>query len=58
MARTVAVYFLPSETAEQDFAGRTAVVVDLLRASTSIATALAAGARDVVPADSPERSDS
>lgn len=55
MPRTVAVYFLPAETSAQDFAGRAAIVVDLLRASTTIATALAAGARDVIPAESPER---
>ena len=55
MPRTIDVYFLPAETSAQDFAGRAAIVVDLLRASTTIATALAAGARDVIPAESPER---
>jgi 2-phosphosulfolactate phosphatase len=53
--RKVEVYFLPAEIAGADVAGRTAVVVDLLRASTSIATALASGARYVLPVDSPER---
>jgi len=55
MPRKVAVHFLRAETSSEDFLGRTAIVVDLLRASTTIATALANGARDVIPAGSPER---
>lgn len=55
MSRSVEVYFLPAETDENTFAGHTAIVVDLLRASTTIITALANGAREVIPAESPER---
>lgn len=55
MSRKVDVHFLPAETSAEDFIGRTTVVVDLLRASTTIATALARGARDIIPAESPER---
>ncbi len=48
------VYFTPLAVAPNEFAGRTVVVVDLLRASTSIAVALAAGAKEVLPAASTE----
>ena len=41
------VHYLPGFVAESDLAGGTVVVIDLLRASTTIATALAAGAVDV-----------
>jgi 2-phosphosulfolactate phosphatase len=37
-----------------DLAGRVAVVVDVLRASTTIAKALAAGARTIIPCESAE----
>jgi len=55
MTRTAEVYFLPSETDEETFEGKTAIVVDLLRASTTIVTALHSGAREVIPTSTPER---
>jgi 2-phosphosulfolactate phosphatase len=55
MTGTVEVFFLPHETDDSTFAGKSAVVVDLLRASTTIVTALDHGAREVVPIAAPER---
>ena len=46
------VFFWTSGLTPGDTAGRVVVVVDVLRASTSIATALANGARAVIPLDS------
>jgi 2-phosphosulfolactate phosphatase len=46
---TLNVHDLPARVAAEDLAGRTAIVVDLLRASTTICQALAAGAVAVVP---------
>jgi 2-phosphosulfolactate phosphatase len=43
------VHFLPQEVKEQDLAGSTVIVVDLLRATTTICCAIAAGASEVVP---------
>ncbi|HEX7127625.1 MAG TPA: 2-phosphosulfolactate phosphatase [Thermodesulfobacteriota bacterium] len=43
------VLFTPAEFAEPALAGRTAIVVDVLRASTTIVEALGAGAREVLP---------
>lgn len=48
-ARALSVHYLPQFVPEHDFAGGTVVVIDLLRASTTICHALAAGARDVSP---------
>lgn len=48
------VFFGPQDVAQSDTAGRVVAVIDVLRASTSIATALAHGARAVVPFDSSE----
>ena len=50
----VDVYFAPHELAPQDVANRVVAVVDVLRASTSIAVALANGARSVIPMASSE----
>jgi 2-phosphosulfolactate phosphatase len=47
--RQVNVHFLPQLVAESDLAGSVVIVVDLLRASTTICEALAAGATEVVP---------
>lgn len=47
MPRSLAVHYLPQFVAEADLAGQTVVVIDLLRASTTICQALASGARDV-----------
>ena len=46
------VFFGTSGLTASDTAGRVVVVIDVLRASTSIATALANGARAVIPLDS------
>jgi 2-phosphosulfolactate phosphatase len=43
------VHFLPSLVAPEALAGGTAVVIDVLRATTTIVYALAAGARAVIP---------
>ncbi len=43
------VHFLPSLTTPADLAGGLVVVIDVLRASTTICQALAAGAKSVVP---------
>jgi 2-phosphosulfolactate phosphatase len=48
------VVFAPSAVTASDVAGRTVVVVDILRATTSIAVALANGAKAVLPAASTE----
>ena len=43
------VYALPRMVAPEELAGGTVVVIDVLRASTTIVHALAAGARQVIP---------
>ncbi|HXY68466.1 MAG TPA: 2-phosphosulfolactate phosphatase [Gemmatimonadales bacterium] len=48
------VIYAPSAVAPADLAGRTVVVIDVLRATTTIAVALANGARAVLPAPSTE----
>jgi 2-phosphosulfolactate phosphatase len=45
----VNVLFGPHEVASSDIAGRVVAVIDVLRASTTIAAALHAGARSVIP---------
>ncbi|MEX2178078.1 MAG: 2-phosphosulfolactate phosphatase [Gemmatimonadaceae bacterium] len=50
----VDVFFLPQEVTPADVASRLVAVVDVLRASTSIAVALANGARAVIPLASSE----
>jgi 2-phosphosulfolactate phosphatase len=47
--KTIAVHFLPLLTTPQELAGGIVVVIDVLRASTTIVTALAAGATEVIP---------
>lgn len=48
------VFFTPAEVKPADVAGRVVAVVDVLRASTSIAVALANDARSVIPLESAE----
>lgn len=48
------VYFTPLGPKEADFAGRGVVVIDVLRATTTIVTALANGAKAVIPAATSE----
>ncbi len=43
------VHYLPQFVPEHELADAAVVVIDLLRASTTVCHALAAGARDVVP---------
>lgn len=45
----VCLYHLPSEIPEEGLRGKTAVVIDVLRASSSIATALRNGCKAVIP---------
>jgi 2-phosphosulfolactate phosphatase len=47
--------FLPSEIEQTNLAGKIAVVIDVLRASTTIATALHNGCREIVPVQTPEQ---
>jgi 2-phosphosulfolactate phosphatase len=49
MVRTLHVYALPSFAAPEDFIGGTVVVIDVLRATTTIVFALEAGAVEVIP---------
>ncbi|HND55726.1 MAG TPA: 2-phosphosulfolactate phosphatase, partial [Pirellulaceae bacterium] len=49
MLRYCHLYLTPSAVSVGDCAGRTAVVIDVLRATTTIIQALAAGAESVVP---------
>ncbi|HEX2719304.1 MAG TPA: 2-phosphosulfolactate phosphatase [Gemmatimonadaceae bacterium] len=50
----VEVFFTPQQVAPSDVAGRVVVVIDVLRASSTVAAALANGAKAVVPFDSSE----
>ncbi len=43
------VAFAPNDVAARDVAGRAVVVIDVLRATTTICAALASGAREVIP---------
>jgi 2-phosphosulfolactate phosphatase len=49
MAAKLFVHFLPELITPEELAGGVVVVIDVLRASTTIACALAAGAVDVIP---------
>jgi 2-phosphosulfolactate phosphatase len=51
---SVSVLFEPVARAHLDLGGATAVVIDAIRATTTIVTALAAGAREVIPYLTPE----
>lgn len=55
MKPKVRVCFLPSEIDAEWLAQGSAVVIDLLRSSTTIVCALNHGARDVIPVDTPAR---
>jgi 2-phosphosulfolactate phosphatase len=45
------VYFTPNQVKPSDTVGRLVAIVDVLRASTSVATALGNGARTVIPVE-------
>ena len=47
----VEIYSMPMDVNPVDFDSRTAVVIDVLRASTSITIALQNGCREIVPTD-------
>jgi 2-phosphosulfolactate phosphatase len=49
MTPTLSVYALPKYAEPEEMAGGTAVVIDVLRATTTVVYALAAGARDIIP---------
>lgn len=49
MYSTLSVHFLPSLTSAEELAAGMVVMVDVLRASTTITAALASGAREVIP---------
>ncbi|TWT87416.1 putative 2-phosphosulfolactate phosphatase [Pseudobythopirellula maris] len=49
MPKKLEAHYLPQFVREEDLVGSVVVVIDLLRASTTIATALAAGAAEVRP---------
>src|SRR4051794_36039557 len=48
-ARQIAVYLLPTLADPAELAGKTANVVDVLRATTTIIHAIAGGAKEVIP---------
>lgn len=49
MPRTINVHLLPVLVEPHELAGKTVVVIDVLRATTTIIHALAAGAKEVIP---------
>jgi 2-phosphosulfolactate phosphatase len=49
MYSTLAVHFLPTLTSAEELAAGVVVMVDVLRASTTITAALASGAKEVIP---------
>jgi 2-phosphosulfolactate phosphatase len=49
MKRQLYVHLLPTLTSPQELAGNTVVIIDVLRATTTIVHALAAGATEVIP---------
>ena len=53
MGAQVRVCFLPSEIDPEVLQSSSALVIDLLRASTTICRALSSGARDVIPVETP-----
>jgi 2-phosphosulfolactate phosphatase len=48
------VFFTPNQVKPADTAGRLVLIVDVLRASTTVATALGNGARTVIPVEGPD----
>ena len=53
--RALEVCFVPGSLVEAQLREKTAVVIDVLRASTSICTAIQNGCRQIVPVPTPER---
>ncbi len=54
MSIKIDVAIIPAELPEQWFSGKAAVVIDVLRASTSMVAALEAGAKEIIPLSSIE----
>ena len=54
-ARQMDVFLLPALAQPEELAGRTVVVIDVLRATSTRATALFNGAKEVIPVDSVEK---
>ncbi len=52
--QTLQVHFLPGLIGESNLAGSVAVIIDILRASSTIITALHNGAKRVIPCGTPE----
>ena len=48
------VFFAPNQVKPADTAGRLVIIVDVLRASTTVATALGNGAKTVIPLEGPD----
>jgi 2-phosphosulfolactate phosphatase len=49
----IELYVIPQEITEDKLKERTVVVIDVLRASTTMCRALASGAKEIIPMDSP-----
>ena len=49
----ISLYVTPREFSDDNLRGTTAIVIDVLRSSSTIATALLCGAREIVPVSSP-----
>jgi 2-phosphosulfolactate phosphatase len=54
----VDLYTTPHEISDGTLTNRTVIVIDALRASTTLVTALASGCREIVPVDTVERASS
>jgi 2-phosphosulfolactate phosphatase len=57
MDQKLNVYALPSLVTEEELAGKTVVVIDVLRASTTIAYAFDAGAKEIFPCEEIEEAE-
>ncbi len=55
MLLPLAAFALPEHASQSVLAGSAVIVIDLLRASTTIATALANGATEIIPVQTPEQ---
>jgi 2-phosphosulfolactate phosphatase len=48
------VFFTPNQVKPSDTQGRLVAIVDVLRAATTVATALGNGAKTVIPLEGPD----
>ncbi|MGB9562102.1 MAG: 2-phosphosulfolactate phosphatase, partial [bacterium] len=51
----ISVYFLPLEIKESELKGKVAIVIDVLRASTTLIVAISNGAKQIIPVSSIEK---